>query len=222
MYWQSVLQSSGSVNFRPLKPGATGIFENATTTGGGCSTYGMFSKGNTIHRGLTQTSSSGFEPSFFWTDWIQRVLCSRPGKYEFQVWTLQYEPVGIIKVTNSESREQAELAQHAVLKIRNTEQRKKLIQALQSQTVTHLQKTNLEVMYNRGMFLITNGSQHDIVKVESLSEKKGVYVWIHDGILIAGGVRKEQLMENAAMAARVADEMQKWQQWFSPFYGGNR
>ena len=79
------------------------------------------------------------------------VLCSRPGKYEFQVWTLQYEPVGIIKVTNSESREQAELAQHAVLKIRNTEQRKKLIQALQSQTVTHLQKTNLEVMYNRGM-----------------------------------------------------------------------
>ncbi|KAH7184306.1 hypothetical protein BFJ68_g16596 [Fusarium oxysporum] len=238
-------KSSGSVNFMPLKPGATGIFENATTTGGGCSTYGTFSKGNTIHRGLTQTSSSGFEPSFFWTDGIQvasrfnlphntsGVLCSRPGKYEFQVWTLQYEPVGIIKVTNSESREQAELAQHAVLKIRNTEQRKKLIQALQSQTVTHLQKTNLEVMYNRGMFLITNGSQHDIVKVESLSEKKGVYVWIHDGTLIAGGAiltdefreifgieqRKEQLMENAA---RAADEMKKWQQWCSAFYGGNR
>ncbi|EWZ78862.1 hypothetical protein FOWG_16926 [Fusarium oxysporum f. sp. lycopersici MN25] len=215
-------KSSGSVNFMPLKPGATGIFENATTTGGGCSTYGTFSKD-----GIQVASRFNLPHN------TSGVLCSRPGKYEFQVWTLQYEPVGIIKVTNWESREQAELAQHAVLKIRNTEQRKKLIQALQSQTVTHLQKTNLEVMYNRGMFLITNGSQHDIVKVESLSDKKGVYVWIHYGTLIAGGAiltdefreifgieqRKEQLMENAA---RAADEMKKWQQWCSAFYGGNR
>ncbi|EXL65453.1 hypothetical protein FOPG_18316 [Fusarium oxysporum f. sp. conglutinans race 2 54008] len=239
---------SGSVQFMPLKPGVTGIFENATTANGGCSTYGNFLEGNTIRRGVTQTNNPEFEPSFFWTDGIKvasrfivprgtsGVLCSGPGKYDFQVWTLQFEPVGIIKVTTSESREQAELAYHAVLKICNTEQRKKLIQALQSQTGTHLQKTNLEVMYNHGMFLITNGSQRNTVEVESLSEKKGVYVWIHDGKLIAGGTilteefreifgieqKKEQMMKMAQGAAMAADKMQMLQQWCSRLYGGNR
>ncbi|EWZ78067.1 hypothetical protein FOXG_14202 [Fusarium oxysporum f. sp. lycopersici 4287] len=239
---------SGSVQFMPLKPGVTGIFENATTVNGGCSTYGEFLEGNTIHPGVTQTNNPEFEPSFFWTDGIKvasrfivprgtsGVLCSGPGKYDFQVWTLQFEPVGIIKVTTSESREQAELAYHAVLKIRNTEQRKKLIQALQSQTGTHLQKTNLEVMYNHGMFLITNGSHHNTVEVESLSEKKGVYVWIHDGKLIADGTiltkefreifgieqKKEQMMKMAQGAAMAAWKMQMLQQWCSRLYGGNR
>lgn len=36
---------SGSVQFMPLKPGVTGIFENATTVNGGCSTYGEFLEG---------------------------------------------------------------------------------------------------------------------------------------------------------------------------------
>lgn len=35
----------GSVQFMPLKPGVTGIFENATTANGGCSTYGEFLEG---------------------------------------------------------------------------------------------------------------------------------------------------------------------------------
>jgi hypothetical protein len=79
------------------------------------------------------------------------VLYSRTGEWEFQLWTPKSEPLVIIKVTTSEPREQAELAHHGVQKICSTKKREELDQDLQSQTGAHLQKTNLEVMYNHGM-----------------------------------------------------------------------
>ncbi|RBR05198.1 uncharacterized protein FIESC28_11408 [Fusarium coffeatum] len=153
----------GNRTLMPLKPGANGEYRDVTTGVGVCSTYGTSIEGNTFYPGLTQTSNSGSEPDFFWTDGTEvasqfnvphntkGVLCSSQGRYEFQLWTLQFKPVGIMRVTNSESKEQTELVQNALLKIGDTEQRKQLIQALESQTVTRPQKAILEVKYKDDM-----------------------------------------------------------------------
>ncbi|EWY79451.1 hypothetical protein FOCG_17848 [Fusarium oxysporum f. sp. radicis-lycopersici 26381] len=129
------------------------------------------------------------------------------------------------------------MAHNAVQKIRNTERKEEVDQALQSQTSTNLQgrSNNLEVMYYRGMFSITDGSRQEDVKVDSFGQEEGVYIWIHDGEIIAGGrklteefrkifgieEKKKQLMNMAYEEQAAAHRMESIQQILSFWYGGH-
>ncbi|KAK2666208.1 hypothetical protein RAB80_018308 [Fusarium oxysporum f. sp. vasinfectum] len=111
------------------------------------------------------TGQSSSELDFMWTNGIElafcitvqsnffRVMDSDRGNLTFQLWTEEFRCVLILKVTTSASRVQAEMAHNAVQKIRNTERKEEVDQALQSQTSTNLQgqSNHLEVMYYRGM-----------------------------------------------------------------------
>ncbi|SCO92779.1 uncharacterized protein FRV6_16907 [Fusarium oxysporum] len=195
------------------------------------------------------TSESSSELDFMWTNGIElafcitvqsnlfRVMDSGPGNLTFQLWTEEFRCALILKVTTSASREQAEMAHNAVQKIRNTERKEEVDQALQSQTSTNLQgrSNNLEVMYYRGMFSITDGSRQEDVKVDSFGQEEGVYIWIHDGEIIAGGrklteefrkifgieEKKKQLMNMAYEEQAAAHRMESIQQILSFWYGGH-
>ncbi|EXL65583.1 hypothetical protein FOPG_18197 [Fusarium oxysporum f. sp. conglutinans race 2 54008] len=228
-----------------------GTFENAINRGRGRTTCGRIVKGDSIQSGVMHTSQSGSELDFMWTNGIElafritvqsnffRVMDSGPGNLTFQLWTEEFRCALILKVTTSASREQAEMAHNAVQKIRNTERKEESDQALQSQTSTNLQgqSNHLEVMYHRGMFSITDGARQKDVKVDSFGQEEGVYIWIHDGKLIAGGPKlteelrkifgieekKKQLMKMMQDKDEAAAYwMQSIQQFLPSWYGGHR
>jgi hypothetical protein len=76
---------------------------------------------------------------------------------------------------------------------------------------------------------MTNGYEQKNVEVKSLSETRGIYVWIHDGKLKAGGVTLNEkfreifeIEQKKQQRMRPDDGRQMFQKYCLELFGGNQ